>query len=242
MKRVAFLFATAAIGLLLATPANAISIGNWSGSNRSWNHSDFSSIQATMTLAGHNVLADSAISAANLAGVDMYIIGEATSTPGAAELQNLRDFVESGNCLLVSTNSSFSGGTDGNAILAGIGSTMSFASDFANASGPFQGGNFATTGPPYNLVGQNLAVSPGNRVNGGTTLYDFGIHVEQLGNGFVFAFGDRYDHDFASPNNTNTNGQFFLNIAYHHAIPEPSTLVLIALGVVVMFGRPVRRA
>ena len=231
MKSIYCALAALAVSLVVVPFANAISIGNWNGSGRSWNNGDFTDIKATMIGAGNTVLPDSAISPANLAGVNMYIIGEATLTPTPAEILDLKNFVQSGNCLLIFTNSSFSGGTGGNAVLAGIGSSMSFASDFVNATGPLQGGNFATTGPPYNIVGQNLVVSPGNTVSGGNTLYGVGLHYEAIGSGYVFAFGDRYEHNFATPSQFNTNGQLFLNIAEAHAVPEPTAVAFAGITI-----------
>jgi len=210
----------------------ATTIGNWSGSARSWNQGDFATIKNTMMLAGHTVEANEAITAANLANNEMFIIGEGLFTPNAAELTDLANFVNAGGALLVFTNSNFTGGPAGNGILSGIGSGMSFTSAFVNAVGPLQAGNFATEGPPFNIVGQNLAVSPGNIVNGGTTLYGVGLHFEQIGSGFLYAFGDRYDHNVFGPNNANTNGQLFLNIAegVQQQAPEPTTLSVLVMG------------
>ena len=224
----------------------AINIGNYDNSLRTWNHISFTDVAAMMTGAGHTIEPDGLITAAGLANDDLFVIGEGLQSPTAAEIADLANWVRGGGCLLVFTNSNFSGGDAGNDILTGIGSSMSFSSDSINAMGPFQGGNFATTGPPFNLVGQNMGVTPGNIVSGGTLLYgtavpaDSGVHVEQLGAGFVYAFGDRYDHDFFSPSAANNNGRLFLNIAQHH-VPEPSTLSLVALGLCGLFFHSRRR-
>jgi hypothetical protein len=234
MNRFIMTVALVTVSLAGADAALSAVIGNWSGSGRSWNQGEFTTIKALMTTEGHMVLPDLPISAPNLAGVDMYIVGEATAAPSPAEMSVLSDFVQDGGCLLVFTNSSFSGGPGGNAILTGIGSSMSFASGFDNAVGPFSAGNFASEGPPYNLVGQNLGVSPGNHVSGGTTLYGFGLHYEGIGSGHVYAFGDRYDHDVFSPSTSNTNGQLFLNIAHNcGVIPEPASISLAGMALLV---------
>ena len=202
--------------ILLAAPlaweASAATIGNWSGSHRSWNQFEFSSVKATMIGASHTVEADGAISAANLANDDVFIVGEALAAPTASELADLNAWVTGGGILAIFSNSNFSGGAGGNAILSALGSSMSLSASFVNATGPLAGGNFASEGPPYNIAGQNIAVSPGNTVSGGNTLYGIGIHYEQIGNGWVFAFGDRFDHNFASPNAGNNNGKLFLNL------------------------------
>lgn len=186
-----------------------------------------------MITAGHTVEADGAITAANLANDQLFIVGEG-SVPTAGEITDLANWVTGGGILILFTNSNFSGGAGANAILTGLGSTMSLSSGFSSATGPLQGGNFASTGPPYNIVGQNIAVSPGNFVSGGNTLYGFGIHYEQIGSGFVYAFGDRYDHNAFSPSAANTNGQLFLNIAngamMSSVVPEPSTFTLLGIG------------
>jgi len=75
-----------AVGLLaLANTAQATTIGQWTGSARSWNAADFSTIKATMTGGGHVVAADGAITAANLTGYGMFVIGEATTGLSAGE-------------------------------------------------------------------------------------------------------------------------------------------------------------
>lgn len=211
------------VALILA-PAllQAATAGNWSGSARSWNGGDFTGVSSTMTGAGHVVAADAAISAANLSGYDMFVIGEATATPPGGELSDLASWVDGGGCLIISVDS----GTNvaaSNAILAGIGSTMVFGGGPTNA--PLAGGVFFTEGPPYNIVGQSLATSPGQAVTGGTTLGGGFLHVEQLGTGWVFAMGDRWDHNFTSPSNANPNGQIFLNAAEGcgNVVPPPPT-------------------
>ena len=182
-----------------------------------------------------------AITAANLANDDLFIIGEGyvfgqedvIPTPG--ELTVLNDWVRGGGLLLIFSNSSFHGGDSGNAILSAIGSSISLAEAHAVPSGVnLQGGNFATEGPPYDIVGEVLGVTEGNIASGGITLYEDGLHFEAIGCGYVYAFGDRYDHNTFLPEGTNyneNNGRLFLNIAENSGscVPEPTTVVIWSL-------------
>lgn len=225
------------VAVILAVTSTAAvasnNIGIWSGSDRAWNDSDFTTIRNTMIGAGHTVEADGAITAANLANDDVFVIGEASSTPGAGELADLGAFVTGGGVLLLLADSYGTGVPGANGILSGIGSSLSFNSNSAS-SGALAGGIFATDGPPYNIVGQSLNVTPGSTALGGTTLAGGYLHYEKLGNGYIFAFGDRIDHDVFAPTGANVNGQLFLNIAAYEGdictIPAPAGLLLASIG------------
>jgi hypothetical protein len=235
-----FLFGMRAITFVVAltlifggTQVKASVIGNWNNSARSWNNNDFHIVKASVTGVGHTIKPDTAITAANLAGDDIFVIGEAMITPNASELSDLSAWVNGGGVLLILTDSGESGGVpSSNAILSGIGSSMSFGGSFTDA--PLAGGVFATEGPPFNIVGQTLLDSPGNGVTGGNALAGTYIQYEAIGSGFVFAFGDRPDNDYFGPTSTNINGQLFLNIA---AIPEPATIALLGFGVLSVIRR-----
>lgn len=235
-----FLFGMCAITFVVAltlifggTQVKASVIGNWNNSARSWNNNEFHIVKASVTGAGHTVKPDTAITAANLAGDDIFVIGEAMITPNASELSDLSAWVNGGGVLLILTDSGESGGVpSSNAILSGIGSSMGFGGSFTDA--PLAGGVFATEGPPFNIVGQTLLDSPGNGVIGGNVLAGTYIQYEAIGSGFVFAFGDRPDNDYFGPTSANINGQLFLNIA---AIPEPATICLLGLGALSLIRR-----
>ena len=221
-----------ALGTVFGFAAHGGVIGNWSGSLRSWNNSDMSTLKAAMIGAGNTVLADSAITAGNLAGDNVFVIGEALSSPTAAEGTALANFVNGGGILLVLFDSGCSGCVGGNAALADVGSTMS-ASGANPVVAPFPGGIFATTGPPFNLVGQTLDTSPGSAIAGGIDIAGTYVAYQHIGSGFVFAFADRSDHNTFSPDNTHTNGKLFLNIVGSAAVvatPEPATGWLIGAG------------
>jgi hypothetical protein len=200
-------------------------IGNWNGSARSWNSGDMSIVRTLMTANGHTVEADEAISAANLSNNDLFIMGEPLVTPPAPELADLSNWISGGGILLLLLDSDDSGLPDGNNILAGIGSSIVGGGDPVNAA--LAGGVFATEGPPFNIVGSLLGVTPGTAVTGGTALAGTYIRYEAIGTGFVFAFADRSDHNFFAPSASNVNGQLFLNLAEGATpVPEPATLSL----------------
>jgi hypothetical protein len=191
-------------------------------------------VKATMIAAGNTVEADEAITALNLANDNVFIIGEPTLTPTAGELTALAAWVNGGGILLMFADSSNTGLPALNNIAAGIGSALSWSGD-VSASPTLGGGNFATTGPPFNIVGSVLDASPGTGVHGGTVLANQYLNYQALGAGFIFAFADRSDHNVFNPTNGTVNGQLFLNIvggagAGTPAVPEPTTLVLTALG------------
>jgi hypothetical protein len=194
-------------------------------------------LNSTLTTAGHTILPNGPISAATLAAMDVFVIGEASAAPTAPELSDLGTWVSGGGILLVLFDSSCSGCTGGNAVLSGLGTGMT-ASGSASG-GTLVGGNFATTGPPYNLVGQTLVTSPGTAISGGTSLAGSYLHYVGLGSGYVFAFGDRLDHNIFAPTSSNVNGRLFLNIVGGAGgsggeIPEPSTMLLLAGGLLAL--------
>ena len=223
----------AVVAALACAPLSAGIIGNWSGSARSWNSSEFSTVRALMIAQGHTVQADGAMSAGALAGVNMYIVGEPSSTPGGAELTALLNWVTGGGVVLLLGDSGGSGQTGLNAVSAGLGSSLSWGGS-ASSQPALAGGVFATTGPPYDIVGQSLSTTAGTTVSGGTALTGDYIRWDQIGTGYVFGFGDRSDHNFFSPSTSNVNGELFLNLTAHSAsdnvIPEPSTFFLLGTG------------
>jgi hypothetical protein len=213
-------------GIAASAHAQVIcNVGNWSGSSRSWNAVDFSSIKATMIGGGYGVEADGPMSAANLANDDIFIMGE-PAVPSAGEIADLSAWINSGGIAVIGTDSNGSGAAGANAILAGVGSSIVVTPSFNSfTGGPLAGGVFFTQGPPYNIVGQNLITSPGNMLSGGLALADV-VHVEQIGAGWVFVMADRFDHNFVPPSNANPNGKIFLNFC----IPSPGSAALLALG------------
>jgi len=223
---------TLAAVLCFASASFASNIGNWIGSSRSWNSGDMSIVRASVIAAGNTVEADEALTAGNLSNDNVLVIGEPTSTPTAGELAALQSWVSGGGILLLFADSGNSGLPALNNIASGIGSSLSWSGSVSSIP-TLAGGNFASTGPPFNIVGQALGTSPGTTVLGGTLLATDYIRYQALGSGWVFGFSDRSDHNTFNPDNTTVNGQLFLNIVGGHAtsaVPEPTTLVLTALG------------
>ncbi len=210
-----------ALGMLMAVAlagaAEATVVGNWNGSNRSWNNSDMSALRGAVVAAGHTVRADAAITPAELAGDGVFVIGEATVTPSAGEMSDLSGFVNAGGILLVFTNSSASGVAGANSIFSALGSTLNFAGTNPVAA-PFPAGPF--TSGPTNIVGQTITTSPGNFISGGTVVAGSFVNYQQIGAGYVIAFGDRIDHNVFGPTAGTPNGDLFLNILQVAATPQ----------------------
>jgi hypothetical protein len=186
-------------------------IGSWNGSSESWNTAEFTTIKATMINAGHTVEPDGAITAANLADDCIFLIQEPSRTPSASELSDLDAWVNNGGLLIIQTDTSAGGRPSCNAILSAIGSSISIGSG-GHANAPLSGGICATEGPPYDIVGQTLATSPGFGVAGGNALAGTYARYEVIGGGCVFVFGNRPDHNAFVPTSANVNGQLFLNL------------------------------
>ena len=232
--------------LALGSSAFAGTIGMWDGSSRTWNNGDFSTVKATAIGAGHTVGADAAITPGNLAGYDVFLMAEPTTTISGAESAALLSFMNSqgGVVLLFTDNTSSTSNL--NSILSSLGSGMSFAASSSNLNtGPILGGTFASEGPPYDIVGGSFNVSLGKAVSGGSAVVGNLLRYETFGNGYLFAFGDRFDHDFAAPTAANNNGRLFLNLLGDRApvvpVPPAAALGLAMLGGLGLVGRIRRR-
>jgi hypothetical protein len=186
--------------------AHAAVIANWDQSSRSWNDPHMSRIKAAMENAGHRVDADGAISSAALNNSSVYVMGEPTATPTAAELALLQQFVRDGGMIFVFGDTGINLAAYNN-LLAGIGSTMSYAPTTITTTGPLAAGQF--TQSPWNISGSTLSVSPGNGTAGGTPIDRNYVRFEQVGKGYVVVFGDRIDHDDVI---SDTNTKLLLNL------------------------------
>jgi PEP-CTERM motif len=226
---------------LAASTGYSSTIGNWTGSSRSWNSADMATLKGILTAAGNTVEADEAITVGNLSNDQLFVMGEPTSTPTAGELTTLTSWVNGGGILLLLADSGDSGLPALNNISSGIGASLVWGGSSTNA--PLAGGVFATTGPPYNIVGQSLVSSPGTAVTGGTALAGNYLAYQHFGAGWIFGFADRSDHSvllFAD----NPNAKLFLNLAggtVSSAVPEPSTGLLLIGGLVGVLGAQRRK-
>ena len=232
----------------LATTAQAGVIGNWDGSSRSWNAGN--TLVTLMQSRGHTVEADGGISAAGLAGDSVFVIGEATRTTTAKETADLTAWVNGGGRLLVTADSSSTGVSHGNAILAAIGSGLSFGG--VGINGTLQTGSFLTDGGPFTITGSTLTVTPGTAVSGGTALAGNYVAMEAMGSGYVFGFGDHFTHEFFNNSVTNVNGQMHINLVEGDtkvgtgsgpsasAVPVPAPIAMLG-AVAVGFGILARR-
>lgn len=216
------------------TSANASIIGQWNESSRSWNHGNFSTINSILTNAGHTIETDGALTAANLFNDDMFVLAEATRALTATEISDLLSWISSGGILWMSADSS-SNSSFSNAILSALGSTLSFTGS-ASTSGPLAAGNFATNNV-YNIEGQSINWSLGKTISlgaNGTFLSDNMLAFEQIGNGFLYLSGDRFEHDALGASANNPNGQIFLNLAQRQrtvtSVPAPATAALLLIG------------
>ena len=104
MKRFIFSLAVCALAVLSNEASGSI-IGQWTGSTRSWNDSGFTTINNTLTSAGHTIEADGGITAAELANDDIFMIGEASTSLSAAETADLSSWVSNGGILWISVDS-----------------------------------------------------------------------------------------------------------------------------------------
>lgn len=219
--------------LALSAAAQAAVIGNWSGSYRTWNDSSMATLKSTMTDRGHTVAANADLS--GLSEYDALVIAEPGSAPGSADLGLLASWVNGGGRLILLADSGGSGAAALNTITSSLGLSLTFSSsDATNA--PLAAGTPFTEGPPFDIAGLTLTTTPGSSVAGGTALAGTYVAYQSLGSGFVFALGDRMDHNFFTPTSANTNGQFFINIieaageTRPSEVPEPATMALMAAG------------
>ena len=214
----------AAISLFLsglAGEAHSGTVANWDKSSRSWNNSHMTRIKAAMQEAGHRVEGDGTISSAALKISSVYLIGEPTATPTAAELLMLREFIKSGGMILVFGDTGIDLPTYNN-LLAGIGSTIAFTTTTIGTTSSLPAGQF--TEGPSRIAGSTLSVTSGNGTAGGTLIDNNYVRFEQIGAGHVVVFGDRIDHNDVI---SDTNTKLLLNLVGFAVGPAVPILSLI---------------
>lgn len=238
-------FATTVVIATTLTSAQisvAAVVGQWQESDRTWNSGEFTTIRTTVTSGGHAVEADSALTAANLANDDAYLIGEPSRNLNPTEQADLSSWINAGGILMLFVDSGTSDFPQANDILSGLGTTLSFNTSQSVTAGPIQDVNYAADNI-FDLVGSTPTFSPGHATvlgGAGAHLSETLIAVQPLGNGYVFAFGDRFEHNFSNSTAASTNGQLMLNIL--GPIPEPTSLALVAISLVIVGQRRVRRS
>jgi hypothetical protein len=232
MKTIGFAAFAAAVVACAAPAALAQNvIGNWNGSLRTWNDTLFSEVKSAVQADGHTVVADADMTAGNLAGYDLFLIGEPPSTPSASEIDDLTEWLIAGGVMLMLSDSA----TDRvpmNNILSGVGSSMSYSAAAA-VNEPLAGGIFASEGPQWDIVGELLTTSQGQAINGGNELAGTMARWERIGDGLVFAFGDRLDINLLMPGANEINEKMFQNLAN---APAPGALAPL-LGAALAYRR-----
>jgi MYXO-CTERM domain-containing protein len=228
MKTIGFAAFAAAVTAWAAPAAIAQNvIGNWNGSQRSWNGVSFTEVKSAVQAQGHTVMADADMTAGNLAGYDVFLIGEPMFTPSPLEIDDLAAWINGGGVMLMLSDSA-TNRVPMNNILSGVGSSLSYSSASAVAA-PLAGGIFASEGLPWNIVGETLTVSDGQAVNGGSELSGSMARWERVGHGFVFAFGDRFDHNLLMPGINEINKKLFQNVV-NPPVPAPGGLAVLLLA------------
>ena len=210
----------------LSGEAQAGVVANWDKSSRSWNNSHMTRIKAAMQEAGHRVEGDGAISTAALKISSVYLIGEPVATPSPGELTLLAEFVKSGGMIFVFGDTGIDLPTYNN-LLAGIGSTIAFTTTTVGTSSALPEGRF--TEGPSRIAGSTLSVTSGNGTTGGLRIDNNYVRYEQIGAGYVVAFGDRIDHNDVI---SDTNAKLLLNLVSlavgpNVQIPAVSSLALV---------------
>jgi hypothetical protein len=228
----ASVFVAAALLFASAGTAHANTIANWDKSARSWNNSHMSKIKAAMQSAGHKVQPDAPINDVSLRSA-VFVIGEPIATPTPAELAKLKAFLIAGGMILLFGDTGIDLNTY-NDLLAGLSSTIQFTTTTIGTSSALGSGPF--TDNPSRISGASLSVTSGNGTSGGKLIDNNYVRFESVGNGYVFVFGDRIDHDeFISTTNTS----LLLNIvsvALDPGTPVPalSSTLLAALSLLLV--------
>jgi len=192
--------------------AGALTIRSWDDANQrggdlfgsGLSRLEYGHLAAALTTNGHTVLPGiSALTPANLAGVDVFFHGTSSHIITAAEGSALADFVSHGGCLIVEVNSEPSEQLAGNAVMSALGVGSPFTGALGGTNSPTDGRfqnvvTRTTVGSQGDLrglsYGTSLAcvVAPGSgtivgRVSGGLVTM-----VEYSAPGHILAVGDPY--------------------------------------------------
>jgi len=206
----------------------------FNGRTVEWGYSNFE----TMLLdRGHSILPGlSTLNAAGLSEVDVFFWGTSEHQLTPTEAQALDDFVRSGGCLILETNSILAEGDAANAAYTALGLGVRVLG-FGDGNGVFQDVVSATTvGPLGDLRGQSFATTfsrnldPTGHTLVGVSEPSLNSIVEFLvGEGMVLGLGDPYGFnlfDNVSPNNLNAYLNFIENCITPSSGPlQPEILI-----------------
>ncbi len=235
---------------LFQTVSFAASVGQWTSNSDVWSaSSNYSTIYAAATVAGHRFDPTAeGVSQQSLAGNSHFIISNPTSVGQPGEVNTLRSWVRGGGTLIMFANpdaGAYSMYTSyfANALLSGIGSGMSVMSTPFGFGGAQVLGTLGGTDAAVNGIqggglasGSILPVLGGNSLAVSGALLPYLVRYEQLGTGKVYVIGGNIASN--SLISEGANRQFLLNLltqgnaftGFADETPEPSTMVLTALG------------
>jgi hypothetical protein len=267
---VVLLIASTSQGAVIRSWANGVQRGGDLANPGAGVSLEYNQFRSLLTSRGHTILPGVAsLSAANLAGVNVFFWGTRSGTISAGEASALADFVRNGGCVIIEANSLSSEQVSANSGMSalGLGSPYNGLTGGANgaAAGLFTN-NLTTTlvGPLGDLrgllFGTSIAadITPGTGILVGTNgpirsmveYSPFGA-----GGGHVLAAGDPYGFSLFYPGgslgNVN-NGNAYLNFIENCAgdvrtVPEPASVATwavfgLAVGLRAAWRRKVRTA
>ena len=252
---------TALVALLMCAPlARGSVVGVWSGSERSWTSPFISNLSSWLTLAGHSIL-NPTVSTPTPA-MEVFIVSEPEVPPTPAFIGALAAWINAGGKLIVLTDLGLPL-ADVDTILCSVASnTVSYggcgtslpvvpllesSAAIDSSVVTTQPGNIVATA----LTGRAVQTSPGLKVTGGNALVGDYARWIAVGQGFVFVFGDRFDHNalLPGPPTVNANAELFLALvnlnlerggdggAGDIVIPEPSALFLLPVALLALRRR-----
>jgi hypothetical protein len=194
--------------LCLSSIAFGADILDLDGNSRPLGTSNVNNILTVLTNGGHTVNTGTI---AELPNNDVLLLAEPTVALTASEISLVQSFVSGGGFLFVITDSGCVGCTEINAVLSGIGSSISVSASGGSAA-PIASTFFTTA--PRDIAGQSISSTPASTVSGGSPLVGTLSAFEVIGSGLVVVIGERFDFDGANPTDgSSVNSQLFLNIA-----------------------------
>lgn len=238
--------------VLFQTASFAASVGQWSSNTDVWSaSSNYSTIYAAATVAGHQFDPTSeSISQQTLAGNTHFIVSNPSSTGAPGEVSTLSRWVRGGGTLVMFANPEVGGYSMftsyfANAILSGIGSSMSVMSQPFGFGGPQVLGTLGGSDASLNGIqggglasGSILPILGGNSLAVSGALLPYLVRYEQIGTGRVYVIGGNIASNALIAEGANR--QFLLNLltqgnaftGFAEEAPEPGTIALTAIGLI----------